>query len=148
MSAQLYRHFDGDGRLLYVGVSLNVVNRLAQHRSGSRWYNDIKRVDVEPFETREQALNAECKAISEEHPVYNLRPRGKPCCASGVQYHPEDIGFSVHSFADAHAIGHTLVLREINSGRLKARKVDKRTIITVEDAADWRANLPLATGAA
>ena len=52
--------------------------------------------------------------------------------------------FSVESFADAHEIGRSKVYDEINSGRLKARKVDNRTIITSEDAAEWRANLPLA----
>jgi hypothetical protein len=52
--------------------------------------------------------------------------------------------FSVEAFADAHAIGRMKVFQEIKSGRLKARKVDNRTIITSEDAAEWRANLPLA----
>jgi hypothetical protein len=52
--------------------------------------------------------------------------------------------FTVEGFADAHEIGRSKVYDEINAGRLKARKVDNRTIITAEDAADWRANLPLA----
>jgi hypothetical protein len=52
--------------------------------------------------------------------------------------------FSIESFADAHEIGRSKVFEEIKAGRLKARKVDNRTIITSEDAADWRANLPLA----
>ena len=52
--------------------------------------------------------------------------------------------FTVEAFADAHAIGRSKVFDEINAGRLKARKVEStRTIITVEDAADWRASLPL-----
>ena len=53
--------------------------------------------------------------------------------------------FSIESFADAHEIGRSKVFDEIKSGRLKARKVDNRTIITAEDAADWREGLPLAT---
>jgi hypothetical protein len=54
------------------------------------------------------------------------------------------LAFSIDSFADAHEIGRSKVFDEINSGRLKARKVDHRTIITAEDAADWRAKLPRA----
>jgi hypothetical protein len=54
------------------------------------------------------------------------------------------LAFSVESFAAAHDIGRNKVFDEISSGRLKARKVDRRTIITTEDAADWRANLPFA----
>jgi hypothetical protein len=56
--------------------------------------------------------------------------------------------FSVDSFADAHEVGRSAVFNEIKSGRLKARKVNNRTIITAEDAADWRESLPLASGAA
>lgn len=52
--------------------------------------------------------------------------------------------FSVESFATAHNIGRSKVFDEISSGRLKARKVDRRTIITAEDAAHWRSSLPLA----
>jgi hypothetical protein len=54
------------------------------------------------------------------------------------------LAFSVESFADAHDLGRSSVFGEIKSGRLKARKVNGRTIITDEDAAAWRANLPLA----
>ena len=56
--------------------------------------------------------------------------------------------FSIESFADAHEIGRSAVFGEIKSGRLKARKVNGRTIILGEDAADWRASLPLAGEAA
>jgi hypothetical protein len=58
------------------------------------------------------------------------------------------LAFSVEGFATAHNIGRNKVFDEISSGRLKARKVDRRTIITAEDAADWRASLPLAGVAA
>jgi hypothetical protein len=58
------------------------------------------------------------------------------------------LAFSVDSFADAHQIGRSTVFEEIKSGRLKARKVNGRTIITIEDAADWRNSLPLAGRAA
>jgi hypothetical protein len=54
--------------------------------------------------------------------------------------------FSIESFADAHEIGRSSVYEEIKSGRLKARKVRNRTIITAEDAEVWRHSLPLAGG--
>ena len=50
--------------------------------------------------------------------------------------------FSVPSFGKAHSISRTQVYREIGSGRLKASKVGKRTVITAENAASWRAALP------
>jgi hypothetical protein len=43
----LYRHFDKDGNLLYVGVSLNAIERTISHRDKSPWYQDIARIEIE-----------------------------------------------------------------------------------------------------
>ena len=69
----LYRHFDGKDRLLYVGVSLNVIKRSIQHRSYTHWYSKIRRMEMKPFKTREEALAAEQEAILRENPLYNLQ---------------------------------------------------------------------------
>jgi len=72
----LYRHFDESGTLLYVGVSISTASRLSQHRDTSHWFEEIANVTIERFETREAALAAERKAITEENPLHNLyRPR-------------------------------------------------------------------------
>ena len=70
---ELYRHFDAEGTLLYVGVSLSAVHRLGQHKDHSHWFKTIARVEVERFETREQALQAERRAILAENPRHNLK---------------------------------------------------------------------------
>ena len=72
---QLYRHYGADGSLLYVGVSLSTVQRLSQHRDGSGWFTEIKRIEVEDFLTRQEALRAETRAIIEEDPKYNIRKK-------------------------------------------------------------------------
>jgi hypothetical protein len=51
-------------------------------------------------------------------------------------------GYSVEEFARRHDIGRTTAYEEISSGKLIARKVRGRTIITREDAAAWRGSLP------
>jgi hypothetical protein len=68
----LCRHFDFEGRLLYVGISLSALTRLAQHRRESYWYDHIARVEIEHFETREEALEAEAEAIRHEKPLHNI----------------------------------------------------------------------------
>lgn len=73
----LYRHFNKDGELLYVGISNNHINRLNQHKSASSWFEDISRVEIEHFETRGEALNAETKAIQEEKPKHNIAKRAR-----------------------------------------------------------------------
>lgn len=78
---QLYRHYDVDGNLLYVGISLSSVHRLSQHRQQSHWFEQIRRVDVQHFASRTEALEAEAIAISEESPRYNVAaPRVRPIC--------------------------------------------------------------------
>lgn len=70
--AHLYRHFDANGDLLYVGTSLSAVKRLGQHKYNSVWFSQIARVDIEMFESRNLALQAEEIAIKSEFPLYNV----------------------------------------------------------------------------
>jgi len=49
---------------------------------------------------------------------------------------------SVEDFAIATSIGRTTVYAEIAAGRLKARKVGKRTLILDEDGRAFLASLP------
>lgn len=69
----LYRHFDSDGRLLYVGISNDTLRRLCQHKERSHWFEQIARVDIEFFDSRHAALAAESAAIANESPAFNIR---------------------------------------------------------------------------
>lgn len=71
-SHHLYRHFNASGDLLYVGVSLSTVARLKQHRTNSNWFELIDRITIERFKSRDQALEAERKAIETETPLHNI----------------------------------------------------------------------------
>ena len=73
----LYRHFDKDDQLLYVGISLNHVARLAQHRDGSHWYEEIAQVTIEWHGTRVEAELAESRAIGSESPKHNKQNKSK-----------------------------------------------------------------------
>lgn len=73
----LYRHYDADGALLYVGISLNAVYRLSQHGSAD-WSKYIARVDIESYHSRGEAMAAEKRAIKSESPVFNtIHNRGR-----------------------------------------------------------------------
>ena len=50
--------------------------------------------------------------------------------------------YSLDDFARLNDIALTTVRGEIRAGRLVARKIGRRTIITPEDANDWRNRLP------
>ena len=71
MSCQLYRHWDAEDRLLYVGISLSAVARFQQHKQSAGWFADVAKITIENFPTRELALAAEGKCIRKEKPLYN-----------------------------------------------------------------------------
>lgn len=68
----LYRHFDSEGRLLYVGISYNAFYRLKQHESEKAWADDICSVTIEHFYSRYEAEQAEIQAIKTEGPLHNV----------------------------------------------------------------------------
>lgn len=78
--AQLYRHFDHEGHLLYVGIALNAFARLKQHRIGSYWYHAVATVTIQNFSTRADAARAETHAIKTEKPLYNSKQSAFPEC--------------------------------------------------------------------
>ena len=51
-------------------------------------------------------------------------------------------GYSVEEFGKIYGICRSLTYVEIREGRLKARKVGRRTIIAAEDAERWFSQLP------
>jgi excisionase family DNA binding protein len=50
---------------------------------------------------------------------------------------------SIAEFCEQYGLGRTKTYEELKSGRLRARKIGKRTIITEDDAEDWLLRLPV-----
>lgn len=68
----LYRHWSDRGTLLYVGISVNAVARLGQHKD-KQWFPRIAKITVERYETYAEAEIAELKAICYEGPIHNIK---------------------------------------------------------------------------
>lgn len=71
----LYKHFDSDGNLLYVGISFSISQRISQHKKGSNWFADSGYVTILKFPSRSLAEEAEKKAIRFENPLHNIAYR-------------------------------------------------------------------------
>ena len=71
-ATDLYRLYDQAGRLLYIGISNNVHNRIRTHRVDKYWGPLIARISIEHHATRAGALAAEAHAISRERPHHNV----------------------------------------------------------------------------
>lgn len=69
----LYRHFDTDGNLLYVGSTelRRLRDRHLGHVRNARWWLYVARVEHEEVEDRRNAYKAETAAIHAERPVFN-----------------------------------------------------------------------------
>ena len=67
----LYRYFDADGRLLYVGIASHFPSRVEQHARYDWWEPKSASMTIEHFPDRETAHAAELVAIRDERPRYN-----------------------------------------------------------------------------
>lgn len=67
----LYRYFDENDRLLYVGIAVDVSSRHKTHVASSRWMTLAARSTIDRLPTRKAAEDAERKAIENEHPLFN-----------------------------------------------------------------------------
>jgi hypothetical protein len=71
----LYRHFNAEGRLLYVGETTNFIIRTTDHLRRASWRDEIHAVELEPM-SKEAAQALEPRIIATELPLHNrkLRP--------------------------------------------------------------------------
>jgi excinuclease UvrABC nuclease subunit len=69
----LYRHFDADDNLLYVGKSCRLRDRIGEHASQAHWFDDIKWIQLEHFPDKQSLHIAELMAIGTEKPCYNIQ---------------------------------------------------------------------------
>lgn len=78
-ATSLYRYFDSDGELLYIGITAQGPRRGEQHRS-KVWWPLVKSSAVEHFPDRATALAEEAREIRYWRPPYNThhRPSGPP----------------------------------------------------------------------
>jgi len=71
LPTDVYRVYDQEGRLLYVGASVNVFTRLREHRLYAEWWPLAFEGTVTRYENRAMARSVEAHAIRNEGPLYN-----------------------------------------------------------------------------
>jgi hypothetical protein len=69
----LYRYFDENDRLLYVGITKNQFSRLQAHAISARWFGLIHKATFRHYTSREDVKRAELKAIATENPLFNIQ---------------------------------------------------------------------------
>jgi predicted GIY-YIG superfamily endonuclease len=77
--AALYRLYDVDGRLLYIGITADPETRFASHATYKHWWSQVARKDVTWLDgTWRQALAIEAAAIKDEKPKFNGKHNATP----------------------------------------------------------------------
>lgn len=69
----VYRLYDHDGALLYIGATGQLINRCTVYAHTKSWWADVESIQLEHFTSRAEASDAEATAIEYEHPRYNER---------------------------------------------------------------------------
>jgi hypothetical protein len=72
----VYRFYGADDALLYIGVTADWETRYAAHRTGTAWYPEVARHDLDTFKTDAEAREYETLLIARLAPRYNQRPGG------------------------------------------------------------------------
>lgn len=62
--------------MLYVGITHTGVERFKGHRKDKAWWEFVTRIEIERFGTRSDVRIAECNAIADERPAFNVADRG------------------------------------------------------------------------
>lgn len=69
-SHAVYIFRDAAGRVLYVGCTSNLGQRLGFHGDSKAWFTEVSTVDVEHLPTRGAALEREAELIEDLNPPY------------------------------------------------------------------------------
>jgi len=140
IKTNLYRHFDADGKLLYVGISLSAISRLGQHQDHSHWFGSIARVEIVSFPSRADAIAAEREAIKNEKPLHNIvhrrveaAPNSKYEAARAELVH-QTVRFKPlynrREAADAIGVASSAISSLIQKGKIGFVEINDRKFIT------------------
>jgi predicted DNA-binding transcriptional regulator AlpA len=68
----VYRLYDGTARLLYVGIGYDPLVRWSRHAATTKWWPEVRRIEIEWYDNRAKAEAVELSAIENESPVHNV----------------------------------------------------------------------------
>lgn len=109
----LYRLYDAEGQLLYVGISWQPDERLRDHRLGARkeWTRLVALRTLAWFDSRSEAEAAEFVAIKRERPLHNGTHNYE-----SVAFDPAGWLIPTHIYRKVEALAES-IRSEITSGR-------------------------------
>lgn len=80
----VYRFFDANDELLYIGCSCGFLNRMAFHNTQATWVNDAVKITMKRYPDWNSGRVAEAAAIANEHPKWNDKKHFMACSRCGA----------------------------------------------------------------
>lgn len=124
----VYRFYDTDGSLLYVGVAVDPKARWYGHAQDKPWWPDVAVKEIEWFDGRSAAERAEIKAIQDERPRYNIHPTFWPKAAADVDPDEPGIDFVEWVRRMARKSGYHIGVRGAASALARAGGIPTGTV--------------------
>ena len=106
-SHALYRFYNADSDLLYIGITNNPTVRWRGHRNTKDWWHEIATITLQTFPDRTNTLKAEREAIIAEHPQYNVVYNVTEPAITKWGPTPRPGDFGLFEPGTVHAFGHT-----------------------------------------
>lgn len=122
--ATLYRFFDADGVLLYIGITERGAMRWEDHREEKHWWPAVTSCTLEHFESRLEVEAAERSAIKTERPRFNTnhnRPGQRPRRRLTGEFPEEELRANAKLRAEAMAERDRLIMEALAAGATKRR---------------------------
>lgn len=107
MTDVVYRLFNQDGSVIYIGSTGNLKQRLSAHRRDKSWWPEVDRVETEAHPDRDSAYAAEDAAILAEKPRHNARSRVGSTTGTNINFRIHPMGRKEEFLAAVHARGVT-----------------------------------------
>lgn len=125
----VYRIYDAEARLIYVGITSRGIARLDTHAQNGTWGKDVVLVGVEHFPTRADALAREAALIREFRPKHNTVGSAPLPPAEGL--------LSVQEVADLIQMSPAFIRKAINVGELAAVRHGRTSWIARAEFDRW-----------
>lgn len=74
----LYRFYNVDGDLMYIGATSDPPGRFKSHQADKEWWGEVAQIRLQHCETRQQLIAAEKAAIEWEQPIHNVLHNKRP----------------------------------------------------------------------
>lgn len=133
--ASVYRYYDAQGVLLYVGFTQRGLARNLEHAIGKEWWPFVHRQEVDHFPTPEQALAAERRLIGAHRPPFNRQHNPDYAGMRSAYLQAVALGDEAHLLDELTLyaqLRHRIPLTQIQDS------VDPRNLILMSDPAHWR----------